>query len=291
MNVLSIQSHVAYGHVGNAAATFPLQRLGLEVWPIHTVQFSNHTGYGHWTGQVFPADWIIALLDGIEARGGLAGCDALLSGYAGDAATGAAIKQAHDRLRALRPDVLYCCDPVMGDVERGMFVREGIPEMMRDLLLPAADIATPNQFELEWLSGQSINSLEDALAAAALLRARGPRLVVVTSLRRSDAPANAIECLVASDEGAWLTSSPLLAFDPPPNGCGDALAALFLGHSLRGAPPAEALSLTVSGLHGMLRITQQCRTREIQLVAAQDEFVHPSQIFPAMQIFPPIQVG
>ena len=148
MNILSIQSHVAYGHVGNAAAVFPLQRMGHEVWPIHTVQFSNHTGYGAWRGQVFDAGLIADCVLGLEERGALARCDGVLSGYMGSADTGVAILDAVARVRAAHPSALYCCDPVMGDVGRGMFVRPGIPEFLRDRVVPMADVATPNHFEL-----------------------------------------------------------------------------------------------------------------------------------------------
>src|ERR671920_2606930 len=155
MNILSIQSHVAYGHVGNAAATFPLQRIGVEVWPIHTVQFSNHTGYGAWTGRVFDAPMIEERVEGIAARGVLAACDGVLSGYMGSADIGNAILSTVARVRAANPAALYCCDPVIGDVGRGVFVRPGIPEFMREQAVPSADIITPNQFELDYLSGMT----------------------------------------------------------------------------------------------------------------------------------------
>ena len=144
MNLLSIQSHVAYGHVGNAAAVFPLQRLGIEVWPVHTVQFSNHTGYGHWTGQVYTGDAVRDLVDGIAARDVLRHCDAVLSGYMGDAGIGEAILHAVARVREENPNALYCCDPVIGDAGRGAFVREGVAEFMKARAVPAADIVTPN---------------------------------------------------------------------------------------------------------------------------------------------------
>lgn len=197
MNILSIQSWVAYGHVGNASAVFPLQRLGAEVWALNTVQFSNHTGYGAWRGQVFGAELIRELVTGIEERGVLGTCDAVLSGYMGDAAIGEAILEAVARVRAANPQAVYCCDPVIGDVGRGVFVRPGIPEFMRDRAMPAADIATPNQFELEWLTGRAVGTLAEAKAAVRALQESGPRCVLVTSLRVEDTPADAIEMLAA----------------------------------------------------------------------------------------------
>ena len=170
MNILSIQSWVSYGHVGNASATFPLQRMGAEVWAINTVQFSNHTGYGSWTGEVFTGAQIGALVDGIAARGVLPRCDAVLSGYLGDPTVGEAILTAAVRVRAANPAALWCCDPVIGDVGRGVYVRPMIPEFLRDRAVPLADILTPNQFELEWLTGRTVTTLDSARAAVAALR-------------------------------------------------------------------------------------------------------------------------
>ncbi|MDO4246609.1 MAG: pyridoxal kinase [Deinococcus sp.] len=284
-NLLSIQSWVTYGHVGNAAATLPLQRLGFEVWGVQTVQFSNHTGYGAWTGQVFEPTVIAELLDGIEARGVLPECDGVLSGYMGSEGTVAAVVAAVNRVRQANPAALYCCDPVMGDVGRGVFVRPELPALIAAQAIPAADIVTPNQFELELLTGQSVHTLADALHAARMLRERlnpaGPRIVVVTSLVRSDAPVGSIETLAVTGEGAWLCRTPLLPLDPPRNGTGDAIAALFYGHFLRTGDVAQALSFAMSALYSLLDITHRLNTREIQLVAAQDEFLQPSVLFPA----------
>ncbi|MGI8746780.1 MAG: pyridoxal kinase PdxY, partial [Deinococcus sp.] len=272
-NILSIQSWVSYGHAGNAAAIFPLQRLGFEVWGVQTVQFSNHTGYGSWTGQVFAPELLTGLLDGIEARGVLPDCAAVLSGYLGSEGTVAAVVDAVRRVRSANPGALYCCDPVMGDFGRGVFVRPELPPLIAEQALPQADILTPNHFELELLSGRGVRTLPEVLAAAGELRARlrpgGPRLLLVTSLLRQDAPPGSIETLAVSGEGAWLCRTPLLELDPPRNGTGDVIAALFLGHVLRGEEPASALSLATSALYRLLKLPQEAGTREIQLVAAQ----------------------
>jgi pyridoxine kinase len=281
--VLSIQSWVAHGHVGNAAAVFVLQRLGLEVDAIHTVQFSNHTGYGAWKGNVYAPESIGELVDGIEARGALETFDAVLSGYMGSAGTVEQVVNTVRRVRELNPKAIYCCDPVMGDVGRGIFVRPEIPETMASLAVPAADILTPNQFELELLTGSSINTLEDALQAAREIRVRlnpnGPKIVIVTSLTREDAPENVIEVLAVTDAGAYLIATPMIALEPPRNGTGDTITALFLGHYLKSADVKNSLELAVNGLYRLLEITHQKRTREIQLVAAQDELLNPSSSF------------
>ena len=287
-NILSIQSWVSYGHVGNAAAVFPLQRLGFEVWAIHTVQFSNHTGYGAWTGTVFPPEGVAELLSGIEARGVLPSCTAVLSGYMGSEGTVGAVVEAVRRVREANPAALYCCDPVMGDVGRGVFVRPELPDLIRAEAVPQADIVTPNQFELELLTGRRVTTLQEALDAARMLRATlrqgGPRIVVVTSLVREDAPEGVIETLAVTEGGAWLCRTPLLPLDPPRNGTGDAIAALFLGHFLQGADAGQALSLSMSALYALLERTHRAGTREIQLVAAQDEYARPSKVFGAERV-------
>jgi len=277
MNILSIQSWVAYGHVGNAAAMFPLQRLGAEVWAINTVQFSNHTGYGTWKGQVFGAAQVREVLDGIEARGALPRCDAVLSGYMGDAAIGETILDAVARVRAANPKAVYCCDPVIGDFGRDIYVRPGIPEFMRDRALPASDIATPNQFELEWLTGVPVTSIDAARHAVAKLHGIGPRTVLVTSLQAEDTPGDALDLMVSEGGACHRVRTPRLAINV--NGAGDAIAALFLFHRQTTGSAVEALALAASSIHGLLRRTAEAGSREILLVAAQDEFVSPSQRF------------
>jgi pyridoxine kinase len=277
VNLLSIQSHVAYGHVGNAAAVFPLQRLGVEVWPIHTVQFSNHTGYGAWKGRVFDAAMIGEVVDGIAERGVLGRCDGVISGYMGAAEIGEAILAAVARVRAANDDARYCCDPVIGDVGRGIFVRPGIPEFMRDRAVPMADVITPNQFELDFLSGRTTATRADALAAIAAVHALGPRAILVTSLHTDETPEDAID-LIASDEGGrYRVRTPKLPISV--NGAGDAIAALFFVHYLASGSAAEALARAASSVYGLLKATSDAGSREILLVEAQDEFVAPSHEF------------
>lgn len=287
-NILSIQSWVSYGHAGNAAAVFPLQRLGFEVWAVHTVQFSNHTGHGAWTGPVFPPEQIGEILNGIEARGVLPSCDAVLSGYMGSEGTVAAVVEAVGRVRAANPKAMYCCDPVMGDVGRGVFVRPELPDLIRAQAVAQADIMTPNQFELELLTGHTVKTLDDALAAADALRAKmhtsGPRIVLLTSLVRDDAEEGHIETLTVTDAGAWLCRTAMLPLDPPRNGTGDTISALFLGHYLKTGDVAHAQSYSMSALYGLLELTHELGTREIQLIAAQDEYVKPTQVFEAQKV-------
>jgi pyridoxine kinase len=277
MNLLSIQSHVAYGHVGNAAATFPLQRLGVEVWPIHTVQFSNHTGYGAWRGQVFEAVLIQDVVQGIAERGALSKCDGVLSGYMGSVATGGAILDAVDRAKAANPAARYCCDPVIGDMGRGVFVRSGIPEFMRDKAVPSADIVTPNHFELDYLSGLTARNIEETVQACEAIHAMGPACVLVTSLHVEDTPRDAIDLFASGPDGRFRVRTPRLEIVA--NGAGDAIAALFFVHFLRTRSIAEALSRATSSIFGVLRRTAEAGARELLLVEAQEEFVKPSRLF------------
>ena len=282
MNILSIQSHVAFGHVGNAAATFPLQRLGIEVWPIHTVQFSNHTGYGSWKGRVFDADMIREVMAGIEARGVLGECNGVLSGYMGAADIGSAILDAVSTLKRANPAARYCCDPVIGDVGRGIFVREGIPEFMREKAVPPADIVTPNQFELDYLSKRQSGTLRAACDAVKAVHDLGPRTILVTSLHTDDTPADCIDMLASDDSGRFIVRTPKLPLTI--NGAGDAVAALFFAHYLRSGKLAEALSRAASSIFGVLAKTAESGAREIQLIAAQDQIVRPSRIFIAQAL-------
>jgi len=277
MNLLSIQSHVAYGHVGNAAAVFPLQRTGVEVWPVHTVQFSNHTGYGDWRGEVFDARLIREVVAGIEQRGVLSECDGVLSGYMGGADIAAAILDCAATVKRANPAALYCCDPVIGDVGRGVFVREGIPEFMKAKAVPAADIITPNQFELNYLSGGDSATLEAARAAVGAVHELGPRAILVTSLHTHETPADAIDLLASDASGCFRLRTPKLPLMV--NGAGDAIAALFFAQYLRSRRIDHALAQAASSIFGVLAKTAAAGAREIQLVAAQDEIVNPSRVF------------
>jgi pyridoxine kinase len=282
MNILSIQSHVAYGHVGNASAVFPMQRLGVEVWPIHTVQFSNHTGYGAWRGRVFDGPAIEDLVEGIAERGVLPRCDGVLSGYMGSADIGTAILTAVARVREANPSSLYCCDPVIGDIGRGVFVRPGIPEFFREQAVPAADLVTPNQFELEFLAGAATDTLARAKEAVAAVHELGPRVVLVTSLHTADTPGDAIDLLVGEGRGFWRVRTPKLSIAV--NGAGDAIAALFFVQYARSRSAAHALGEAAASVYSLLKRTEAAGSREILTVSAQEEFVAPTYRFAVEEV-------
>ena len=282
VKILSIQSSVAFGHVGNSAATFPLQRLGHDVWPVITVHFSNHTGYGDWRGPMLSSTDVSNVISGIGARGVLPECDAVLSGYMGDAKIGTVILGAVKMVKRANPEAIYCCDPVMGDVGRGMFVAEGIPEYLRDQVVPQADLITPNHFELDYLAGRQTTTLDEVLAAVDLVRLTGPSIVLVTSVQVSDLPRDQVGVLAVDNSGAWLVTTPLLPITP--NGCGDLTAALFMAHLMTTASPALALERTTATVFAVLEKTVEAGTREIQLIASQDAIADPPERFKAEQV-------
>ena len=282
MKVLSIQSSVAYGHVGNSAAVFPLQRLGVEVWPVYTVHFSNHTGYGAWRGPLLAADDVRDVITGIEERGVLGQVDAVLSGYQGGEDIGDVILDAVARVKAANPAATYTCDPVMGNAKSGCFVNPAIPPLLRERVVPQADLITPNQFELGFLTGTEPRSLEETLASADLARAMGPRTVLVTSVERPDAPEDTIEMMAVDDDGAWLVQTPRLPLKA--NGSGDVTAALFTAHRHGTGSSAEALGRTVSSVFDLLQNTLDSGERELQLVESQETFAEPRMQFGVTQV-------
>lgn len=286
MRVLSIQSHVAYGYVGNRAATFPLQRLGHEVWAVNTVEFSNHTGYGAWKGRVAAPEQVREVITGIAERGMLASCDAVLTGYLGDAALGEVVLEAVAMVREANPRAVWCCDPVIGDIDTQVYVRPGIPEFFRDRIIALSDILTPNHFELEWLTGRKVATLADALSAARALMGSGshPSIVLVTSLRRADAAPGIIEMLALTREAAWLVATPELAFPVAPNGTGDAVAALFLAHWHAHGDVARALEDVAASIFAVLDATLAAGERELLLVTAQHLLVTPPRRFAATRL-------
>ncbi|MBY5920652.1 pyridoxal kinase PdxY [Ferrimonas balearica] len=284
MNILSIQSHVAYGHAGNASAVFPLQRMGLNVWPVYTVMFSNHTGHGEWRGPVFAPETVSEVIQGIEDRGVLPQCSAVLSGYLGDPKMAQVILDAVAKVRAANPDALYCCDPVIGDVDRGIFVRPGVPEHFRDAVIQHADILTPNHFETEFLTGKTLRTLEDALEAGRMLLAQGPKVVLITSLLREDAPEESIEMLAISEGAAYLVRTPRLTFPTPMNGSGDATTALFLAKYLEKRDLKAALEHVAGAMFALFNETHKQQSRELLLVAVQDQLVDPAHRFEAYAV-------
>ncbi|WP_295829080.1 pyridoxal kinase PdxY [uncultured Microbacterium sp.] len=282
MKVLSIQSAVAFGHVGNSAAVFPLQRIGVEVLPVYTVNFSNHTGYGAWRGPLIAPDDVAAVIEGIEDRGVFPEIDVVLSGYQGGEGIADVIIDAVARVKKANPDAVYACDPVMGNAKSGCFVAPAIPVLLRERVVPVADILTPNQFELGFLTDTEPGSIESTLESADMLRARGPRTVLVTSVERPDREPDTIEMMVVDDAGAWIVQTPLIPMKA--NGSGDVTAALFAAHYRRTGDAADALARTASSVFDLLSNTFEAGSRELRLVESQEAYAHPRLQFSVRQV-------
>jgi pyridoxine kinase len=280
--ILSIQSSVAYGHVGNSAVTFPLMRMGVEVWPVVTVHFSNHTGYRTWRGPLLSAADLRDVVQGIDERGVLGAVDAVLSGYQGGEDISEMILDAVALVKRRNPAAIYCCDPVLGDEGRGLYVRPGIPELMRQKVVPAAQIITPNQFELESLTGRPVSTMAELLSAADAARSLGPDVVLVTSVVRGDGPPGTIDMVAVNGAGAWLVTTPRLpqAF----TGSGDLTAATFLADLLRTHDVPQVLAHTAAVVHGVLEVTVASGRAELALIAAQEELVRPSHVFEPVRL-------
>ncbi|MBV9565448.1 MAG: pyridoxal kinase PdxY [Bradyrhizobium sp.] len=282
MNVISIQSQVAWGHVGNSAAVFPMQMHGIDVIAIPTTLLSNRPGYPTLRGRVLEAPLVADLLQGIEERGAVDACAMILSGYLGSPEIAAVVTDFVTRARARNPALRYCCDPVLGDRGRGLFVRADIPPLVRDRLLPLADIITPNHFELELLCGTTAATVGEVTAQARKLMAHGPSTVVVTSAELADTPDGQIETLAVERAQAWRVRTPKLPISP--NGTGDLFAALFVSARVGNRSTPEALAHAASGIFAVLECTAARGTEEMRIVESADLLARPPRRFDAVAI-------
>ena len=282
MTVISIQSQVAYGHVGNSAAVFPMQMHGIDVLAVPTTLLSNRPGYKTIRGRVLDAQLVGDLLLGIEERGAVRSADMILSGYLGSPEIAGVVADFVTRARAGHAGLRYACDPVLGDRDRGLFVHADIPPLVRDRLLPLADIITPNHFEFEWLCGAKASTSGQMLDAAQALLARGPKTIVVTSAELSDTPAGEIEMLAIERERAWRVRTPKLPISP--NGTGDLFASLFVSARVRGSDTPAALSHAASAIYAVLTRTAADGTEEMRIVESAEQLVRPTRRFEAVAV-------
>lgn len=282
MRILSIQSAVAYGHVGNSAAVFPLQRMGHEVMAVPTVVYSNHTGYGHWKGPMISGQDVREIVQAIDVRGGLSDTALILSGYQGGDDIGQAILDSVALTKERNPNALYSCDPVLGSALKGCFVSPEVQSLIRDRVVPKADVITPNQFELGFLTGTDPRSLEETLEAVDMVRKTGPSTVLVTSVDRPDVSDDVIEMLAVSDEGAWLVQTPRLDFHP--SGSGDVTAAIFASSLVDTGSVPQALARTADSVFDLIETTYEAGQTELRLIEAQEAFVAPRYSFEVVQV-------
>lgn len=282
MNVISIQSQVAFGHVGNSAAVFPMQMHGIDVVAVPTTLLSNRPGYETIRGKVLETQLVADLLLGIEERGAVESANMILSGYLGSAGIANVVTDFVARAKARNPALLYTCDPVLGDRDRGLFVREDIPPLVRDRLCRLADIITPNHFEFDWLCGAEAKTIDQVITHARVLHACGPKTIVITSAELADTPGGEIETLAVEDSSTWRLRTPKLPISP--NGTGDLFAALFVAAHVRGADTPEALSHAASAIFAVLERTAARGTEEMRIVESAEMLVHPKRRFEAMAV-------
>ncbi|MFC0403353.1 pyridoxal kinase PdxY [Paraburkholderia rhizosphaerae] len=279
-NVLSIQSHVVFGHAGNSAAEFPMRRLGVNVWPLNTVQFSNHTQYGHWAGSAIDAKQMQELVEGIGAIGMLPRCDAVLSGYLGTPEQAQAVIEIVRAVKAVNPHARYFCDPVMGTAT-GCRVEPGIQEFLVKSMPEVCDAIMPNHSELQRLVGRMIETVEEAVTACREVMQRGPKLVLVKHLLDRNSPADRFNMLVVTERESWVGQRPLYPFARQPVGVGDLTSAVFVARTLLGDPLRAAFEHTLAAVNGVMRATYDAGRYELELIAAQNDIAHPREWFDA----------
>lgn len=281
--LLSIQSHVVYGYAGNKSATFPMQLLGIDVWALNTVQFSNHTQYGQWTGMVMPPEQIGEIVQGIDNIGQLHKCDAVISGYIGSAEQVEEIIHAVQKVKSRNPNAVYLCDPVMGHPDKGCIVADGVKENLINLAMAKADIITPNLVELRELSGLPVENFAQAIEAVKAILAKVKK-VLVKHLSKVGQDPSQFEMLLANEQGIWHISRPLHQFAKEPVGVGDLTAGLFMANLLNGKSDVEAFEHTANAVNDVMTVTQQQDNYELQIVAAREQIVRPVSQFNAVKI-------
>jgi pyridoxine kinase len=284
-SILSIQSYVCFGYVGNKAAMFALQRLGFDVTAVNTVQFSNHTGYPSFEGDVMSQEHLSRILSGIKQRDVFKDFSCVISGYQGSPFLGKLIVDTVRDVKKENPSALYCCDPVIGDVGVGTFVKPEVAEFIRNYCVPVADILTPNCYELAYLTGNSVESLNSMVAiqsACKKLHQAGPKIILVTSILDSETSfCDSIQMLVSTKDQTFTVETPRLSIGFPASGSGDATTALFMAYFLQHRDPRVALEKTAASIFEIFKATAEAGTRELQLIKAQETMVNPSHHFMA----------
>lgn len=281
--IISIQSHVVYGSAGNSSAVFPLQRLGFNVWPIHTVQFSNHTQYAQgWTGEKFDPSTIGDLRQGLSNIDALEKCHAVLSGYLGSSGQTHEVLKLVNEVRSANPSAIYVCDPVMGDVDKGCVVSEEVTGDLVNHLMPAADVIVPNQFELSCFTQMKITCLDNAIDACQKALTLGPKMVLVKHLHGIS--NSKFTMMLATKQGCYMVQRPLLSFERQPVGVGDLISALFTGGLLKGLSAVDSFTHANNACFGVLKETSDSGEWELQTVAAQQSLIEPKECFSVVRL-------
>ncbi len=266
-SVLIISSQVARGAVGASAQRLVFERLGHEAWVLPTILLSNHPGHATFSGHVTETDALAGMVRALDENGWLGEISAVLTGYMPSLEHAAVAAGAVNRVREEAPWALHLCDPAMGDAPTGLYVDEAAAQGIRLHLMPLADIATPNHFELEWLTGRTI---DDPTSCAAVARELGPARVLATSTPTGD-PAR-IGNLLISGKDAWMATVERRA--RAPHGTGDLIAALYLAHLIGDDDTKRALAMACAGVEAALGASGE--RNELALVGAQDAWLNPT---------------
>ncbi|MDD2869315.1 pyridoxal kinase [Neomegalonema sp.] len=260
--VISIQSQVSWGHVGNSAAVFPMQAKGVEVVAVPTALLSNHPHYPTMRGRILPADLVADLLRGVEERGLVDGDAIILSGYLGSPETAHVVSEFILRARLRHPEIRHVCDPVMGDDDLGAFVKEELISVFRERLVPLASLITPNQYELELLTGERARSLSGIRTA---MRAFGREIdAVVTGCVLEEGVPGHVESVAWSAGEISRTSVERLLIRPC--GTGDLFTGLLVARLACGVPLAEAAARATAEIHAVLERTRAAGTEEMRII-------------------------
>ena len=263
MLIISIQSQVVHGHVGNSAAVYPMQAAGATVAAVPTALLSNHPRYPTVRGRVLDAEFVSDLLLGVEERGLIERAAVLITGYLGSPANADAVADFAERALRRNPKLVYLCDPVIGDDER-VYVADGIPDVVRNRLVTAASLITPNQFELELLSGTKVKDISGLLAAGSAISARGPAGVIVTGCTLADTPPGEVETILCAGGKVSRFATPRLPIRPC--GTGDLLVGLIAAQLAKGASVEAAVRLAVDAVFAVLIRTQKAGSEEMRLI-------------------------
>lgn len=265
MTVLSIQSSVIFGYVGNNIARPVLQTLGYDVWCVDTVNFSNHPGYGSFTGSVKEAHKIQEEINGLANLDILGECDAILSGYLGEVETAKTVSRTIELIKEQNETAIYLLDPVIGD-DGQIYVKNGLIEAFKNELLPKADVILPNQSELGWLSGLKINDVSSLKTASKYLIKCGAKTVVVTGIPEIETLTN----YVITSDAFWAISTPKL--NRKFSGTGDLFSSLFTGAFLQTKDLYNALNFATEGCSIVVRETQKKGSKELSVLPVLNQF-------------------
>lgn len=271
-HILTIQSHVVYGHAGNAAAAFPLQRLGHKTSILNLLQFSNHTGYGKWGGKAICVEELEEVLAGLNDVGVYEELDCIITGYLGSQEQVYALAKFIKAVKAVNPNVFYCCDPVIGDEHTGMYVKQEVADVINDELVSIADLITPNRYELAKLTKSDINSVDDILELNKTFLTRGTRVLATSSVFEEAKTG----MLFQEKENEYLTiEMPLFDINYTVRGTGDVVAAVFMGNYFLTNDFKEAMQKTANTMHGIVKYTSEYDLPELAIIQNQELIVTP----------------